>query len=92
MSVFTIRLVMLLMILLLSEALIYLSSLKSLNVSVNHATHLIFIFQFSGYFSLMHCWIVDFRSGRDSAKRSLSLCPECLDFLTNFFVVVLEMI
>ena len=71
---------MLLMILLLSEALIYLSSLKSLNVSVNHATHLIFIFQFSGYFSLMHCWIVDFRSGRDSAKRSLSLCPECLDF------------
>ena len=47
-SVFTVRVVMSLMALILSEALIYLTSVASLNMYVNHANHLLFIFQFSG--------------------------------------------
>ena len=75
---------MLLMILLLSEALISLSSVDSLNVYVNRATHLLLFSNFLDIFSLMHCGSVDFRYGRDYAKRSLSSCPECLDCFTVF--------
>ena len=37
-----------------SEALIYLTSVASLNMSVNRATHLLFIFRLSGSVSLIH--------------------------------------
>ena len=46
-SVFTVRVVMSLMVLISSEALIYLTSVESPKMSVNRATHLLFIFQFS---------------------------------------------
>ena len=47
-SVFTARLVMLLMVLILSEALISLTSTESLKMFVNRTNHILFIFQFSG--------------------------------------------
>ena len=53
-SVFTVRVLMLLMVIISSEALIYLTSVASLKMSVNRATHLLFIFQFPGSVSLMH--------------------------------------
>ena len=53
-SVFTLRVVMLLMVLILSEALIYLTSVASLKMCVNGTTHLLFIFQFSGSVSLIN--------------------------------------
>ena len=85
-SVFTVRVVMLLMVLILSEALIYLTSVAFLKMSVNRTTHLLFIFQFYGSVSLMHFRIVDFISGSASAKRSSSSWPDCLNFLTVFLL------
>ena len=52
-------------------------------MSVNHATHLLFIFQFSGSVSLIHRLIVDFISGSASAKRSSSSWTDCLNLLTD---------
>ena len=60
--VFDVRVVILLVMLILSSALISLSLLASLKISVNRATHLIFIFHFSGYVYLTHFCIVDFIS------------------------------
>ena len=54
---------MLLIMLISSEMLIYLTSVASLKISVNRATHILFILQFSGSFSLIHRLIVDFISG-----------------------------
>ena len=53
-SVFTVRVVMLLMVLIFSEALISLTLVVSLKISVDRATHLLFIFQFSLSVSLIH--------------------------------------
>ena len=47
-SVVTVRVMMLLMVIISSEALISLTSVASLNMSVNRAAHILFIFQFSG--------------------------------------------
>ena len=79
-SVFTSRMVMLLMVLISSEELIYFTSVASLKMSVNHATHLPFVFQFTGSVSLIHSRIVELISGSASAKRISSSWPECLDF------------
>ena len=91
-SLFILRLVMSLMVIISSEALIYLTSMAPLNMSVNRATHIVFVFRFSGSVSLIHRWIFDFISGSDSAKRSSSSWPGCLNFLTALFSFRLEMI
>ena len=83
---------MFLMVRISSGALIYFPSVASLKISVHRVTHILFIFQFSGSVSLIHRWIVDFISGSSSAKRSLSSWPVCLNLLTDFLVVILEMI
>ena len=46
MSIFTVKVVMFLMMIISSEVLIYFTSVESLKVSVNRATQLISIFQF----------------------------------------------
>ena len=79
-SVFTVRVVTLLVVLILSEALISLTSVASLKISVNRATHILFIFQFLVSVSLIHRWIVDFISGSASAKSSSSSWPDYLIF------------
>ena len=79
-SVFAVRVVMSLIMLILSEAFIPFISVPSLKMSVKHAIHLLFIFQFSGYVYLIHCLIIDFISSSDSSKRSLSSWPDCLNF------------
>ena len=53
-SVFTIRVVMSMIVLILYEALISFTLVVSLKISVNHANHLLFILQFSGSVSLIH--------------------------------------
>ena len=52
--VFTVRVSMSLMVLTSSEALIYLTSVTSLKMSVNRTNHILFIFQFSGLVYLIH--------------------------------------
>ena len=53
-SLFTARGVMLLMVFISSEALISLTLVASLNISVNRATHHLFILKFSGSVSLIY--------------------------------------
>ena len=53
--VFTVRVVMLIMVLISSEASISFTLTTSLKMSVNRATHIIFISPFSGSVSLIHC-------------------------------------
>ena len=52
--VFTVRVVMSLMVLISSEALISLTSVAYLMMYVNRATHLLYIFKYSGSVSLIH--------------------------------------
>ena len=54
-SVFTLRVVMSPMMLILSEALISLTLMASLKMSLNHATQHLFILQLSRSVSLIHC-------------------------------------
>ena len=53
-SVFTVRVVMLIMVIISSEALISLTSVEFLKISVNRANHIIFILQFTGSVSLIN--------------------------------------
>ena len=76
---------MLMMVLISYEALISLTSVVSLKMSVKCATHLLFICQFSWSISLIHCWIVNFVSGSAFSKSSSSSWPDCLNFLNGFY-------
>ena len=60
---FAVRLVMLMIRLILSEALIYLILMASIKMSVNCANHLLFILHIYRSDSLIHIWIVIFISG-----------------------------
>ena len=53
-SVVTVRVMMLLMVIISSEALISLTSVAYLMMYVNRATHLLYIFKYSGSVSLIH--------------------------------------
>ena len=61
-SVFAARLVMSLIMIIVSEEFISLRLMLFLKITVNRAIHILFIFRFYGYVSLMHSWVVYFIS------------------------------